>query len=836
MIQDGNKSMIFINDELVANFYYPDFSPNAYGFFAFNDDGHPFETYVKNVRVLRRSIQEPTVTTVLSDPNGTPVVLEVDGEYQWGNNLDGVTFWALGLDDDGITKEGTTKFVDGNKLIVFEIVDAVNGNETYNRPYTIDENGYIRVTESVYQYYNVVGVEDGAIQIIQDNNGIDSVANNGINKVSMLYFTTRAAAEEYHGDRSGEDWVTYDDIGETTFINYLDGYAPDSIDGFNVRVFEDGETFNTTFSNGMRTDSTGDSALYTYEKTSANEGTITLLFENEANSKPEVTTIKFLSPNNGSFIWREYSNNSLQNVLDQGSGTWEMTPGFERSTYDSSKWDVGYFSGGEPVQSVGSALILSGNSTADIEYPVKMPAELVTAADGDNTGNSFLFVRSDEQITGLEANILLPSSNEMGAGVYIAIWDAYPFESHAIELALKDDGNATIVIDYLDEDGIEQEFVRDDNVSLDTNYSVRITHRLGKTSYFINNDEVVTSYNGATPDFWGFGAFGDENESYNAEISGIKILDKYPVEEYSKTLVETSDGNPVGLLSNENDFSWGLDLNGTTLWSVSPDLSYQRFKYEFKEDDVTRTTINQWEDNETDEILELPYSISEDGVLFIQGTPHGDEYLNLIGIDENGTIAAKYGSNKKESEYQEFTQFSYPIATSDDKAMTLQISDNGEVADTFAIVDENNNTQMIFESITDVIDFLKVQEDNASFQKWVQLTNYPVIDALEYYAVENNTTDYFYTDEDHSIESYKSIAFEEVTQGPLSFKKFKGTIVDGITHYSRNGISKYFITPASDIEPSSITLTTGSRIRIGTIIFHNWQLITVTNSMQRVTL
>ena len=27
----------------------------------------------------------------------------------------------------------------------------------------------------------------------------------------------------------------------------------------------------------------------------------------------------------------------------------------------------------------------------------------------------------------------------------------------------------------------------------------------------------------------------------------------------------------------------------------------------------------------------------------------------------------------------EFTQFSYPIATSDDKAMTLQISVNGEV-------------------------------------------------------------------------------------------------------------------------------------------------------------
>ena len=492
---------------------------------------------------------------------------------------------------------------------------------------------------------------------------------------------------------------------------------------------------------------------------------------------------------------------------ENASGTSEISAGFERSTYDSSKWDEGYFSGGEPVQSVGSALILSGNATADIEYPVKMPAELVAAADGDNTGNSFLFVNSEEQITGLEANILLPSTNEKGAGVYIAIWDSYPFESHAIELALKDDGNATIVIDYLDEDGIEQEFIRDDNVSLDTNYSVRITHRLGKTSYFINNDEVVTSYNGATPDFWGFGAFGDENESYNAEISGVKILDKYPIEEYSKTLVETSDGKPVGLLSNENDFSWALDLNGTTLWGVSPDLSYQRFKYEFKEDDVTRTTINQWEDNETDEILELPYSISEDGVLFIQGAPHGDEYLNLIGVDENGTISAKYGSSKQTSEFFEFSQFSYPIATSDDKAMILEISDNGEVTDTFVIVDENNNTQMIFDSITDVIDYLKVQEENATFTKWVELTNDPVIDALEYYAVENNTTDFFYMDEHHSIESYESMAFDEVTLGPLTFKTFEGTNVNGITHFNRKGDSQYKISLSQNSD-SAITLTT----------------------------
>ena len=75
----------------------------------------------------------------------------------------------------------------------------------------MDENGYIRVTESVYQYYNVVGVEDGAIQIIQDSNGLESVADNGSNPVSMLYFTTRAAAEEYYYAKvNPKDWMWFD--------------------------------------------------------------------------------------------------------------------------------------------------------------------------------------------------------------------------------------------------------------------------------------------------------------------------------------------------------------------------------------------------------------------------------------------------------------------------------------------------------------------------------------------------------------------------------------------------------------------------------------------------
>ena len=215
LIHTDTTNSMYLNGELIKEISSAGFVPDTIGFAAFNDDGLPYTTYVKNVRVLRRSQEitdpEPDTVTVVSDPSGNPVVVQVGDEYQWSSNLDGVTIWALGIEGEKLSKMGTAKFENGNKLIVFDIVDEVNGNETYNHPYIVDENGYIRVTESVYQYYNVVGVEDGAIRMIQDSNGLESVADDGINQVSMLYFTTRAAAEEYYYSKvNPKSWMWFD--------------------------------------------------------------------------------------------------------------------------------------------------------------------------------------------------------------------------------------------------------------------------------------------------------------------------------------------------------------------------------------------------------------------------------------------------------------------------------------------------------------------------------------------------------------------------------------------------------------------------------------------------
>ncbi|MDC0369295.1 hypothetical protein OAN13_06325 [Opitutales bacterium] len=185
-------------------------NPSGFSHVAGTDTSLPLlQTSAASVTALDFALVASTVA--ISDPNGQPVVVQLGDEYQWNSTLDGVTLWALGVGEDGVSKKGTAKFDNGNKLIVFDMVDEVNGNETYNHPYIVDENGYIRVTESVYQYYNVVGVEDGAIHIIQDSNGLGSVADDGVNQVSMLYFTTRVAAEEYYYSKANpKDWMWFD--------------------------------------------------------------------------------------------------------------------------------------------------------------------------------------------------------------------------------------------------------------------------------------------------------------------------------------------------------------------------------------------------------------------------------------------------------------------------------------------------------------------------------------------------------------------------------------------------------------------------------------------------
>jgi len=211
LIQDGSRSLIFIDGEKVAEFDYSDFSPNAFGFFAFNDDGHAFESYVRNVRVLRRSQEttEPDPVTVVSDPSGNTVVVQVGDEYEWSSNLNGVTLWSVD-ESGGDIQPITMRFENGRNFGNEGFYDSVALPQPYDLPFVIDENGYIKVTEdSGYQYYHVVSVENGVIATLEGDE--QGVVDDGVSVPDQWFFTTRAAAEEYYYSKvNPKNWMWFD--------------------------------------------------------------------------------------------------------------------------------------------------------------------------------------------------------------------------------------------------------------------------------------------------------------------------------------------------------------------------------------------------------------------------------------------------------------------------------------------------------------------------------------------------------------------------------------------------------------------------------------------------
>ena len=214
-IRGDSQISFYMDGELVGEFPYSDVG-EYFIVRAMNEINQPFTTYLDNVRVLRRSTTttQPDPLTVVSDPNGQAVVVQVGNEYQWNSTLDGVTLWSVSASSSkGQWSALTAKFSGGNLMYGFEFKDDVADTGNNKVTYQIDENGYIKSLEDDgdYQYYNPVIVENGVVGTIENDQGVDSVANNGINQVDQWFFTTRAAAEEYYYSKvNPKDWMWFD--------------------------------------------------------------------------------------------------------------------------------------------------------------------------------------------------------------------------------------------------------------------------------------------------------------------------------------------------------------------------------------------------------------------------------------------------------------------------------------------------------------------------------------------------------------------------------------------------------------------------------------------------
>ena len=261
---------------------------------------------------------------------------------------------------------------------------------------------------------------------------------------------------------------------------------------------------------------------------------------------------------------------------------WEDYDDFNNSELNSSKWDVGYWGGGQTVAINNGQAQLSGMAFSS-SAPIQMPNDLVAAAQDATDGNTFLFFK-DEDIYGIQADISIPSqTNDYEAGIYLASMDINPLGSLGAELRYKTSG-PILLFDYL-ESGNEWE--HQEAGSLDTFYQLQITKIDGKTSHYLNGN-LIKQFDSSShdEDYWTIGAFNDNGSSYSTFADNVRVLRKksypqgwmwteyYPWAYSHETggwlyfeLAKDTDGNPVMNYYDHKTGSW--DLYGPSLIQFS---------------------------------------------------------------------------------------------------------------------------------------------------------------------------------------------------------------------------------------------------------------------------
>jgi hypothetical protein len=257
---------------------------------------------------------------------------------------------------------------------------------------------------------------------------------------------------------------------------------------------------------------------------------------------------------------------------------WEDYDDFSGSELNSSKWDVGYWGGGQAVTINDGKAHLSGEDFSS-NAPIQMPSDLVAAALDSTEGNTFLFFKN-EDIYGIQADISIPSqNNEYKTGVYLASLDTNPLGSLGVELRYKTSG-PVLLFDYLYSGN---EFEHQETGSLDTFYQLQITKLDGNTSHYLNGN-LIKQFESSShdEDYWTIGAFNDAGKPYTTYADNIRVLRKksypqgwmwtnyYPWAYSYETggwlyfeLAKDSDGKPVMNYYDHNSGSW--DLYGPSL-------------------------------------------------------------------------------------------------------------------------------------------------------------------------------------------------------------------------------------------------------------------------------
>jgi hypothetical protein len=297
------------------------------------------------------------------------------------------------------------------------------------------------------------------------------------------------------------------------------------------------------------------------------------------NEEIDETVLMYFEPWTNLWSQNQDLNYNDQRVFSADSEFyWEDYDDFSGPELNSSKWDVGYWGGGQAVTINDGKAHLSGVDYSS-NAPIQMPSDLTAAAQDSTEGNTFLFFK-EEDIYGIQADISIPSqNNEFKSGVYLASLDTNPLGSLGAELRYEISG-PVLLFDYLDSGN---EWEHPETGLLDTFYQLQITKRDGKTSYYLDGN-LIKQFESSShdEDYWSIGAFNDDGLPYSTIADNVRVLrkkshpqgwmwtDYYPWAYSYETggwlyfeLAKDSDGNPVMNYYDHNSGSW--DLYGPSL-------------------------------------------------------------------------------------------------------------------------------------------------------------------------------------------------------------------------------------------------------------------------------
>ena len=220
---------------------------------------------------------------------------------------------------------------------------------------------------------------------------------------------------------------------------------------------------------------------------------------------------------------------------------WEDYDDFSGSSLDSSKWEAGYFSGGQVATVSGGVATLSGSgyTGSDVENVPSIWQDAASQSTGQS--NSGLFVTSTE-IYGIEVEVSIPQSgNSQNVGFIVETHSADGSTYNGIELAWRENG---LNWSYENENPSTAQILElSQEADFDTSYTLSVIHTGSRMELHINGTRVANLNSNFTPNHWLIGSFNDEGKTFTVPIDNVRVL--------RRSTSETLDGSTLFLDSDD---------------------------------------------------------------------------------------------------------------------------------------------------------------------------------------------------------------------------------------------------------------------------------------------